>query len=146
MNTRTEPAHFPNRVQLVIAGLRFEGTLETAAPVSLAWLLKRLPLEGELRQARWSGEAGWYPLRCNVRLDSENAMSRPQPGQILLYAGAENEPELLIPYGPCAFAYQGGPLSGNHIITLRETDSLRALGEALQMKGAQAFRLEIAVS
>ena len=146
MNSHTRLPRGTDRVQLGIAGYRFGGQLEASAPVSLAWLLNHLPLEGALRQARWSGEAGWYPLRTEVRLDRENATSHPRPGQILLYAGTENEPELLVPYGPCVFAYQGGPLSGNHIITLDEPDRLRAVGEALQLKGAQSFCLKLATN
>jgi hypothetical protein len=101
-----------------------------------------LPLEGALTQARWSGEAAWYPLGTAVQLAPENATNQPSPGQILLYAGAASEPELLFPYGVCKFAWRGGSLSGNHVITLTEgLDELMALGESVQFQGAQPFRL-----
>jgi hypothetical protein len=129
-------------VQILVGGLRFVGRFETDAPVSCAWLRERLPLEGVVSQARWSGEAAWYPLGTDVRLHPENAMSQPKPGQILLYAGAESEPELLFPYGVCRFAWRGGSLSGNHIITLLEDlDELHALGKSVQFEGAQPFRI-----
>jgi hypothetical protein len=129
-------------VQILIGGLRFIGRFEQQAPVSCAWLRDRLPLEGSLSQARWSGEAAWYPLGTQVRLHPENAIAQPEPGQILLYAGAESEPELLFPYGVCRFAWQGGRLSGNHVITLLEgLDDLRALGKSVQFEGAQPFRI-----
>ena len=131
-------------VHILVAGFRFVGRFEQAAPVSCAWLRDRLPLQGAMTQARWSGEAAWYPLGIEARLDSENALSQPKPGQILLYAGAASEPELLFPYGVCKFAWKGGSLSGNHVITLLEgLDHLAALGDAVQLKGAQAFRISI---
>jgi hypothetical protein len=36
-------------------------------------------------------------------------------GEILLYAGPISEPEMLIPYGPGAFACRAGALAGNHV-------------------------------
>lgn len=129
-------------IHIDIGGLEFTGWCETNAPVSCAWLLNKLPLEGTLLQARWSGEAGWSRLGADLHLDPENATSQPAPGQILLYAGAVSEPELLIPYGVCAFAYQGGPLRGNHVATLDHVPHrLRTLGELLQLKGAQSLRI-----
>ena len=71
-------------------------------------------------------------------------MSSPKPGQILLYAGADSEPEILFPYGFCKFAWKGGELSGNHVITLVEgLDDLNALGESVQQEGAQPFRIAL---
>jgi hypothetical protein len=129
-------------IQILVGDLRFTGSFEKEAPISCAWLRDKLPLQGAMRQARWSGEAAWYPLGTEVRLGPENAMSQPKPGQILLYAGAESEPELLFPYGYCKFAWKGGNLSGNHVITLLEgLDDLRTLGESVQSKGAQVFRI-----
>jgi hypothetical protein len=129
-------------IRIDVGVLEFTARWEANAPVSRAWLLNRLPLEGTLLQARWSGEAGWSRLGANLRLEPENATTRPGPGQILLYAGDVSEPELLIPYGACAFAYQGGPLRGNHVVTLDQAPhELRTLGEILQSKGAQSLRI-----
>jgi len=92
--------------------------------------------------ARWSGEAAWMPLGFRVRLDSENATAYPHPGQLLLYAGDISEPELLIPYGACAFASRAGALAGNHVVTLEgDLDSLRARAERLLRQGAEPLRL-----
>jgi Protein of unknown function (DUF3830) len=130
------------RVHLVVGDLRFIGRFETQAPLSCAWLRGRLPVEGAMRQARWSGEAAWFPLGIDVRLAAENSISRPKPGQILLYAGEASEPELLFPYGECRFAWKGGSLAGNHVITLVEgLTELTALGDAVQFKGARPFRI-----
>lgn len=129
-------------IRIDVGDLKFMGRWETNAPASCAWLQNRLPLTATLLQARWSGEAGWSRLGADVRLDRENATSQPAPGQILLYGGDVSEPELLLPYGVCAFAYQGGPLCGNHVATLEAVPGeLRTLGELLQLKGAQSLRI-----
>jgi hypothetical protein len=129
-------------LRIVVGNWQFGGLFEARAPISCSWLRERLPLEGSFAQARWSGEAAWYPLRTQVRLAPENSMSNPKPGQILLYAGEASEPEILFPYGLCRFAWKGGALSGNHVITLVEgLDELSALGEAVQQHGAQPFRM-----
>jgi hypothetical protein len=118
---------------------RFEAQ---AAPKSVAWLLGRIPLHATALHARWSGEAGWAPLGDDVRLEPENATSYPHPGDLLLYAGAKSEPELLIPYGACAFACRAGSLAGSHVITL-ETNiaGLRTMGELLLRDGRQPLLL-----
>ena len=83
------------------------------------------------------------PLNIPVDLDLENGMAHPCPGQVLLYAGGLSEPELLIPYGPCAFASRSGQLSGTHVITLSGHDSgLAQIGALLLTSGAQALRLQ----
>jgi Protein of unknown function (DUF3830) len=131
------------RVALSIGDFRFTGRFEIdAAPESVAWLTARLPLVGAALHARWSGEAAWMPLGQEVKLDHENALSYPHPGQLLLYAGAKSEPELLIPYGYCAFASRAGALAGNHVITLDDdAGSLNLLGQALLHRGAHPLRL-----
>jgi len=131
------------RVRISVGPFEFEGRFETElAPQSVAIIAQRLPLERAILQARWSGEAAWVPLGPDIKVAPENAVSYPQPGQILLYAGARSEPELLIPYGPCAFASRAGVLAGNPVITLeRNLAALRGLGELLLWKGAQTLRL-----
>jgi len=115
-----------------------------AAPKSVAWLSAQLPLKGSALHARWSGEAAWMPLEHDVALDEENAVTHPHPGQILLYAGPKSVPELLIPYGFCAFACRAGSLAGNHVITLDDDpSSLSSLGHALIYAGAQPLRLRL---
>lgn len=129
-------------LRIAVGDFQFAGRFEANAPLSCRWLQERLPLEGLLTQARWSGEAAWYPLRTEVRLGAENSTSDPKPGQILLYAGAASEPEILFPYGFCKFAWRGGALWGNHVITLVEgLDRLGALGDSVQQRGAQPFRI-----
>lgn len=134
-----------NTISLSVDGHRFEGRLETqAAPESCAWLLRLLPLQGHLLHARWSGEAAWAPLGPQASLAAENAKLHPQRGQVLLYAGGLSEPELLLPYGACAFACKAGTLAGNHAITLEgDLDALAGIGTRLLWKGAQPFRLAL---
>lgn len=143
MATSTQPPANARKIVLEIGDWRFTGRLEAAAaPKSVAWLSARFPLEGLALHARWSGEAAWMPLEQEVALDEENAVTHPHPGQVLLYAGTESVPELLIPYGLCAFACRVGALAGNHVITLENDFSgLNALGHALIYKGAQPLRL-----
>ena len=131
------------KVRLTIGAVSFTGRLETlAAPKSIAWLAARMPLEGTVMHARWSGEAAWMPLGFQERLDSENATTYPHPGQILLYGGGRSEPELLIPYGACAFASRAGALAGNHIVTLEgNLDVLRTRAENLLREGAEPLHL-----
>jgi hypothetical protein len=131
------------KVQMIVGDLIFLGRLEAqAAPKSVAWLAQSLPLDGTLFHARWSGEAAWMPLGVEPKLDPENAIAYPQPGQLLLYAGGVSEPELLVPYGACAFASRAGALAGNHVITLEgDIAQLRVLGETLQHHGARSLRL-----
>jgi hypothetical protein len=130
-------------IALQIGEWHFTGRLEAdSAPRSVAWLSARLPLEGVAFHARWSGEAAWIPIEQEVALEHENSLSYPHPGQVLLYAGAKSSPELLLPYGFCAFASRAGMLAGNHIITLEyDSPSLNSLGHALLFRGAQPFRL-----
>jgi hypothetical protein len=131
------------KVRMIVGALSFIGRLEAqAAPKSVAWLAERLPFDGILLHARWSGEAAWMPLGLELKLEPENALAYPHPGQLLLYAGGESEPELLVPYGACAFASRAGALAGNHVITLEgDTTHLRAVGEMLLHHGAQSLRL-----
>lgn len=130
-------------LRITVGKFHFAGRFEANAPLSCQWLKEHLPFEGKLTQARWSGEAAWYPLRTQLRLERENALNHPKPGQILLYAGEVSEPEILFPYGFCKFAWQGGPLMGNHVITLLEgLEQLGAVGESVTQFGAQRFRIE----
>jgi len=128
---------------LTVGSFHFNGRLEEeSAPRSAALLATLLPLERDILHARWSGEAGWVPLGPDHTLTPENATCYPHPGQLLVYAGADSEPELLVPYGACAFASRAGMLAGNHVVTLEgNLSGLRQLGEALLWKGAQTLRL-----
>jgi len=135
--------HSSGRLRLRVGGFEFVGRPEvTLAPRSVDLLTNLLPLERAALHARWSGEAVWVPLGTGLMLGAENATAYPQPGQLLLYAGPASEPELLIPYGACAFASRAGPLAGNHVITLEgEVSALRELGETVLWKGAQSLQL-----
>jgi hypothetical protein len=137
------PSNRSRQLRLRVGGFEFVGRLEAAlAPRSVDLLTSLLPLERAALHARWSGEAAWVPLGPGLKLEVENATTYPQPGQILLYAGPASEPELLIPYGACAFASRAGALAGNHVITLEgEVSALRELGETVLWKGAHSLQL-----
>ena len=68
----------------------------------------------------------------------ENQTSHPLPGQILLYAVGLSEPELLVPYGACAFSSKIGRLAGNHFLTIiSEHELLGELGRLVLWEGTQ---------
>ena len=73
------------RLTVRIGSLSFAAVLETErAPHTASAFLARLPFEGQLVQARWSGEAGWVPLAdYDLGVAYENATSHPAPGQVL---------------------------------------------------------------
>lgn len=117
------------------------------APASCARLEGLLPYRGKVVQARWSGEAVWAPLTpawpAGLILPPENATTRPEPGDILLFAGARSEPELLIPYGACRFACRAGRLAGNPVLSLEgPLGGLAQMGEDILRRGAMDLSIE----
>ena len=131
-------------LEIVAGRFRFRARLEEElAPATCAALRGLLPLEDNLVQARWSGEAAWVPLGdLETGVGPENANSYPAAGELLLYPGGVSEAELLVPYGPTAFASKAGPLAGNHCLTVVEgREQLEELGRLVLWEGAQPFRL-----
>ncbi len=125
----------------------FTARLETErAPRTAAAFLARLPFEGQLVQARWSGEAGWVPLAdYDLGVPYENATSHPAPGQVLWHPPGLSEAELLVPYGSTSFSSRVGQLAGNHFLTIiDEHGDLAAVGRRLLYEGAQPIRFELA--
>lgn len=117
------------------------------APRSCERLQSLLPYRGPLIHARWSGEACWAPLGeawpADAALAPEQASSDPEPGQVLLFAGAISEPELLFPYGPCRFACRAGPLAGNPVLSLEDADGrLAEAGRDILWSGAAELCIE----
>ena len=107
-----------------------------------------LPYAGTVLHARWSGEAIWSPLRAAwpaaSLLPRENAIGEPRPGQILLYAGPDSEPELLVAYGQTRFASGFGPLYGNPVLTIVDRlDELAQVGRSILENGAGTLRIEL---
>jgi len=93
-----------------IGSLSFTARLESErAPRTAAAFLARLPFEGQLVQARWSGESGWVPLaEYDLGVEYENATSHPAPGQVLWHPPGLSEAELLVPYGSTCFSSKVG--------------------------------------
>jgi hypothetical protein len=133
-------------LKITVGDFAFTAHLEhEKAPQTIAALRRLLPLESELVQARWSGEAAWVPLGWELELDlgPENSTSYPAPGDLLLYPGGLSEVEILFPYGATNFASKMGQLAGNHFATIDSGgDRLTELGEAVLRRGAQAIRFE----
>jgi len=127
-------------VEIKVGDLRFLARLETdAAPRTCHAFQSILPLQTQLIQARWSGEAAWIPFgELDLGIGYENHTSYPGPGQLLLYPGGISETEILFPYGWTLFASKAGQLAGNHFATIFEgNERLKELGERVLWKGAQ---------
>jgi hypothetical protein len=127
-------------VDIDIAGTIFPGRLEEhLAPKTVAAFRAMLPYEQKIIHVRWSGEACWIPLSdFDFGLDFENATRHPAPGQVILYPGGVSETEILVAYGPVAFASKAGPLAGNHFLTITgKLDELAAIGRDTLWTGAK---------
>ena len=132
-------------LKITVGGFEFEARLEEeSAPKTIAAVRKLLPLESELVQARWSGEAAWVPMGFELDLDlgPENANSYPAPGELLLYPGGLSEVEILFPYGATCFASKMGQLAGNHFATIQAgQEHLAELGHRVLWEGSQKFHI-----
>jgi hypothetical protein len=131
-------------VEIRVGNLRFVARLETdLAPKTCHAFQGMLPLEAQLIQARWSGEAAWIPFgELDLGLGYENHTSYPAPGQLLLYPGGISETEILFPYGATFFGSRMGQLAGNHFATIYDgNDRLKDLGELVLWRGAQEISI-----
>jgi hypothetical protein len=133
-------------LKITVGGFEFEARLEQeAAPKTVAIVRGLLPFDGQLVQARWSGEAAWVPMgfELELGLGPENANSYPAAGELLLYPGGLSEVEILFPYGATCFASKMGQLAGNHFATIVEgNDQLSELGRIVLWEGAQPIVFE----
>jgi Protein of unknown function (DUF3830) len=127
-------------IEITVGSIRLVARLERdKAPKTCAKFESMLPLQAQIIQARWSGEAAWIPFG-DLALDIgyENHTSHPAPGHLLLYPGGISETEILFPYGSTLFASKAGQLAGNHFATVFEgNEQLGELGRIILWKGAQ---------
>jgi hypothetical protein len=134
-------------VRIVVGALEFLARWEEArSPRTCAVLRARLPFEGKLLQARWSGEAAWVPLgELDLGVGLEDPTSYPAPGELLFHPAGISETEILFPYGPTRFASKAGQLAGSHVLTVVEgRERLAELGRLVVWEGAQPIRVEAA--
>ena len=125
---------------------KFRARMETEkAPLTCAAFMKLLPFRENLLHVRWSGESTWVPLGAlDIGVPAENATVYPLPGEILLYAGAVSETEILIPYGRTQFGSKAGLLAGNHFLTVVSGhEHLADLGRLTLWEGAQPILIDI---
>lgn len=127
-------------------GERFAMAFEPAAPLASAAVRDLLPLVGNVRHAKWSGEAFWLPLERPLQgVELENATSYPAPGDVLLYRGdGAGVPELLFAYGAVHFRGKAGSMNGIHVLTaIGGIEAVRAIGALTDWRGAQPITLEL---
>ena len=135
-----------DQVRIIVGTLEFLAAWEEArSPRTCAALRARLPLDGRLLQARWSGEAAWLPLgEMDLGVGLEDPTSYPAPGELLFHPVGISECEILFPYGPTRFASKAGQLAGNHVLTIVEgRDLLPELGRLVVWEGAQPIRFSV---
>jgi hypothetical protein len=125
-----------------IAGELFEAVFEEKdAPKTVARFRELMPFSDRIIHVRWSGEACWIPMgERDLNLGYENATSHPAPGQVIVYPGgmptSVSETEILVAYGPCAFASKAGALAGNHFLSITGgLDRLAKIGRSVLWDG-----------
>jgi len=134
------------RIRIKAAQFEFIARFENErAPKTCAKFKTMLPYKERIIHVRWSGEGCWIPLGdFDFGVGFENATSYPAPGEIILYPGGISETEILLAYGPVAFASKAGQLAGNHFLTMTKGhENLQALGKMCLWKGAQDIVFEL---
>jgi hypothetical protein len=134
------------RLTVRIGSSVFTASLEwERAPRTVLAFLERLPWDGHLIQARWSGEAGWVPLGDDdLGVTLENATSAPAAGQVLWHPPGVSEAELLVPYGTTRFGSRVGTLEGSHFLTIHDPEgALTMVGDRLLREGAQPIQFAL---
>jgi len=131
-------------LRIEIGGIEFRARLLEEAPRTCEAILAALPIEGEVIQARWSGEAAWLPMdQWGIDVPLENHTSHPSRGDILYYPGGVSEREMLITYGSALFSSRVGQLQGNHFATIVDgAEMLAEMGRRLLWEGAQRILIE----
>ena len=91
----------------------------------------------------------WSPLAQvldpALLLPQENPCTHPAPGDVLLFAGVQSEPEILIVYGESRFACKAGALEGNPVLTIEgELERIAQLGPKILWRGAMPLTIEVA--
>lgn len=131
-------------LRIEIGGIEFRARLLEEAPRTCEAILAALPIEGEVIQARWSGEAAWLPMdQWGIDVPLENHTSHPSRGDILYYPGGVSEREMLITYGSALFSSRVGQLQGNHFATIVEgADMLAEMGRRVLWEGAQRILIK----
>ena len=132
-------------ILLMIGELRFTAKLlEADAPKTCRAFLSKMPIEGKVIHARWSGESVWFPMeQIGIEVPPENQTIHPSRGDLLYYSGGISEKELLITYGSAIFSSKVGELQGNHFASITSgLDDLSSMGRKTLWEGAQTIRIE----
>lgn len=137
-----------DRVRIKVGAATFLARWEhDTSPRTCAAFKALLPYSQKLIHARWSGEACWVPLGTfDLGVAAENAISQPEPGQLLFYPGGISETEILLPYGAARFSSVAGTLAGNRLLTITDDlDQLARLGRDILWNGSRDIRFEAAL-
>jgi len=132
-------------ISIKVENYKLEAVIhEDAAPESVSAVRELLPISSELMHVRWSGIATWIKLDKVDLTDipRENHTVYPSRGDILLYPGYRNEPEILISCGPTCFKSPAGELAGNHFASIKEHEKLESIEETTIQDGAQPIVIE----
>ena len=130
---------------LKIGGISFKARmLEAEAPNTCEVFLSRMPIDGKVIHARWSGESVWFPMNdIGIDVKPENQTIYPSRGDLLYYSGGVSEKELLITYGSAVFSSKVGLLQGNHFASIMDgLERLPEMGKKVLWEGAQPIRIE----
>jgi hypothetical protein len=136
---------FMKEISLTIGGLSFKARLlEVEAQKTCGAFLSRMPIDGKVIHAAWSGESVWFPMdSIGINVSPENQTSHPSRGDLLYYSGGISGKELLITYGSAFFSSKVGQLQGNHFASIEtELDKLKEMGKKTLWEGAQPIRIE----
>lgn len=133
------------QLRLTSRELSFIAETHPGAPRSVDALLSLLPWETKMVHVRWSGEGVWVPLgERDFQLPWETPTRYPALGDVLFYPGGYSETEILLAYGPCAFASKLGPIAGNHVMSvMKGIEQLPELGRRCLWEGAQPLTITL---
>lgn len=133
------------KIALKIGEFSFKAKLlEAEAPKTCTVFLSKMPINGKVIHARWSGESVWFPMDAvGIDVPPENQTCHPSRGDLLYYPGGISEKELLITYGSALFSSKVGQLQGNHFASIvTGLDQLPGMGKKVLWEGAQLIRIE----
>ncbi len=115
--------------------------LEKDAPNTCSFILKNLPLEGELIHCSWSGEGAFSYFKMSDQGPLENQSIYGSAGEIFYYPPQN---ELMLIYGKAHFRFRDGELAANlfaRIDDLHLADFIETVSR-LQREGVKSITVK----